>query len=351
MSRMILLTEGMSNPAEAKTATGLLRYRGEEVVAVFDSSCAGRTAREVFGVGGEIPFVESLAGLEADTLVMGIATAGGELPADWRAIIADALRRGMKIINGLHTFISDDPEFAPLASEHGGELIDVRRPPDDLVVSSNEARNTSCFRVHTVGHDCGVGKMLTALELTTALRERGHSAEFLATGQTGIMISGSGIPIDAVVSDFVAGAAEQLVLEHRDKEFVLIEGQGSLVHPLYSGVTLGLLHGCAPQAMVMGFDPTRTMIRHSEQDMPPLKDVIALYESMANVMSPSRVVAVAANTSSLDEDAARKLLDVLRESLDLPAADVVRFGCESIVDAVLEERLRLSEGASQGDRP
>ena len=217
-----------------------------------------------------------------------------------------------------------------------------------LLLSSNEACNTACFRVHTVGHDCGVGKMLTALELTAALRERGHTAEFLATGQTGIMISGAGIPIDAVVSDFIAGAAEQLVLENRDKDFVLIEGQGSLVHPLYSGVTLGLLHGCAPQAMVMGFDPTRTTIRHSEQEMPPLKKVIELYESMAKVMSPSRVVAVAANTSSLDEAAAQKLLAALRDNLGLPAADVVRFGCEPIVDAVLEERRRLSEGSSQG---
>ena len=348
MSRMILLTEGMSNPAEAKTATGLLRYRGEEVAAVYDSACAGRTAGEVLGVGGAIPFVDSLDGLEADTLVMGIATAGGELPGSWRAIISDALGGGMKILNGLHTFIADDPELASLAAEHGGELIDIRRPPADLVVSSNEACNTACFRVHTVGHDCGVGKMLTALELTAALRERGHTAEFLATGQTGIMISGAGIPIDAVASDFIAGAAEQLVLENRDKDFVLIEGQGSLVHPLYSGVTLGLLHGCAPQAMVMGFDPTRTTIRHSEQEMPPLKKVIELYESMANVMSPSRVVAVAANTSSLDEGAAQKLLAALRDNLGLPAADVVRFGCEPIVDAVLEERRRLSEGSSQG---
>ena len=151
-----------------------------------------------------------------------------------------------------------------------------------------------------------------------------------------------------MVSDFVAGAAEQLVLENRDKEFVLIEGQGSLVHPLYSGVTLGLLHGCAPQAMVMGFDPTRSTIRHSEQEMPPLREVIELYEAMANVMSPSRVVAVAANTSSLDEAGARKLLDTLQETLELPATDVVRFGCEPVVEAVLEERRRLGEDAGQG---
>ena len=157
MSRMILLTEGMSNPTEAKTATGLPRYRGEEVVAILDSACAGRTAREVFGIGGEVPVVKSLDGSEADTLVMGSATAGGELPGSWRTIIAEALRSGMKILNGLHTFIADDPELAPLAAEHGGELIDVRRPPADLVVSSNEARNAQCFRVHTVGHDCGVG--------------------------------------------------------------------------------------------------------------------------------------------------------------------------------------------------
>lgn len=345
MSRMVLLTEGMSNSEEAKTATGLLRYRGGEVVAVFDSSCVGKTAQEVFGLGGGTPFVDSLDGLEADTLVMGIATAGGELPSPWRQIIADALRAGMQILNGLHAFISDDPEFAPLAAEHGGSIIDVRRPPAGLVVSSNEARNTSCFRVHTVGHDCGVGKMLTALELTAAMRSRGHTAEFLATGQTGILISGKGIPIDAVVSDFVAGAAESLVLENRDNEFLFIEGQGSLVHPLYSGVTLGLLHGCAPQAMVMGFDPTRTTIRHSEEPMPPIEEVIGFYELMANVMAPSRVVAVAANTSSLEEVAAAEFLAGLEVDLDLPATDVVRFGCEPIVEALLEAR-RLTGGAT-----
>ena len=340
MDRMILLTEGMSNLEEAKTATGLLRYRSEEVVAVFDSTCGVKTAQEAFGVGGAVPFVDSLCGLEADTLVMGIAPAGGELPAQWRGIIADALKSGMTILNGLHTFIADDPQFAPLAVENGGEIIDVRRPPAGLVVSSNEARNTSCFRVHTVGHDCSVGKMLTALELTAAVRGRGYTAEFVATGQTGVMISGKGIAVDAVVSDFVAGAAEMLVLENRDREFLFIEGQGSLVHPLYSGVTLSLLHGCAPQAMVMGYDPTRKTIRHSEKPMPPVEEVIGLYEAMANVMAPSRVVAVAANTSSLEEAAARELLAGLEESLGLPAADVVRFGCEPVVEAVLAERRR-----------
>jgi uncharacterized NAD-dependent epimerase/dehydratase family protein len=338
MSRIVILTEGRSNPTDAKTATGVIRYRTDEVVAILDSAYAGRQAEEVLGVGGAIPFVGSLGEVEADTLLIGIAPAGGGLPPAWRATISEALRRGMNLVSGLHFFLADDPEFRELAARHGAKIHDVRRPPPGITVSRNLARHAACFRVHTIGHDCSVGKMLAAIEITAALKRRGRRAEFVATGQTGIMISGWGVPIDAVVSDFVAGAIESLVLEHEDQEFLLIEGQGSLIHPLYSGVTLGLLHGCAPQAMVMVYDPTRTDVRHCDMPMPPLEEVIEIYERLANVIAPSRVVALAVNASKLTAAEADAEVRRARERYGLPAADVLRHGSEAIVEAVLAAR-------------
>jgi uncharacterized NAD-dependent epimerase/dehydratase family protein len=338
MARIIILTEGKTNPYDAKTATGVLRYRPQDVVAVLDSTCTGRRAEELLDVGGDIPVVASLDAVEADALLIGIAPAGGGLPAAWRSLIAAALRRRMEVINGLHFFIGDDPEFHDLARRHGAKIYDVRKPPPGLTVAKNLAREAPCFRVHTVGHDCGVGKMLVAIELTQAVRDRGHTAEFLATGQTGIMIAGKGLPIDAIVSDFVAGATESLVLADQDKEFVFIEGQGSLVHPLYSGVTLGLLHGCSPQAMVMCYDASRTEVRNCGMPMPPLEEIIAIYERMASLLCPSRVVAVAANTSRLGDQEARDEVRRMERRVAVPCTDVIRFGCAPLTEAVLAAR-------------
>lgn len=335
MARIVLLTEGKSNPTEAKTATGVLRYRGDEVVAILDSTSAGKTAEEVLGVGGSVPFVASLGEVEADTLLIGIAPAGGGLPESWRKIIRKAIKSGMDIVSGLHTFLGDDSEFRELAKKHRVKLQDVRRPPAGLTVARNLARETPCFRVHTVGHDCSVGKKIAAMELAIALRKRGQRAEFVATGQTGIMISGRGVAVDAVVSDFVSGAIEAEVLELQDREFLVIEGQGSLVHPMYSAVTLGLLHGCAPQAMVMVVDPRRTEIRHSGIPMPPIEDVIAAYERLASFITPSRVIAVAVNTAGFSPAEARDQVRGFEKRLGLPATDVIRYGCDPLVEAVL----------------
>jgi uncharacterized NAD-dependent epimerase/dehydratase family protein len=332
---IVILTEGRSNPQDAKTASGLLRYRGEEVVALLDSTMKGRTAGEVFGWGGSIPFISRLSEGEADTLVIGIAPAGGGLPEAWRPILREAIERGMTIVNGLHFFLQDDAELSALARARGARLHDVRRPPPDLTVSANVAKDLPCFRVHTVGHDCNVGKMLNAIEVTAGLNSLGRRAEFVATGQTGIMVSGWGVPIDRVVSDFVAGAIEKLMVEHQTAEFLLIEGQGSLVHPLYSGVTLGLLHGCAPQAMIMCYEAGRTDVRHANMAMPPLGEVIRIYETMASIIRPSRVIAIASNTSLLAPREAERELKETEDRLGRPATDVVRFGSGKLVEAVL----------------
>ncbi len=341
MPRFVILTEGNSSPEGAKTAAALLRYRTSEVAAILDSERAGETAEKAFGVGGEIPIVARLSEAKADTLVVGIAPAGGSLPREWRKIIREAIRRGLDVVSGLHFFIGDDPEFRRLAARHRVRLIDLRRPPENPTVSADLARRTRCHRVHTVGHDCTVGKMVAAIEIARALERLGRDAEFVATGQTGILIAGWGVPVDRVVSDFVAGAIESAILEHQDREFLVIEGQGSLIHPFYSGVTLSLLHGCAPQTLVMVFDPTRKRIRHTDRPMPPLSELIRLYEEMASIVCPSRVVAVAANTHKLSPSEAKRVVLETEDRLGLPAADVIRDGPERIVRAILKRHAEL----------
>ncbi len=346
-NRIIILTEGKSNPLDAKTASGILRYRGGDVVALLDSTQKGRTAGEVFGVGGSIPFISRLDEIEADTLLIGIAPAGGGLPPTWRPILKEAIERGLSITSGLHFFLNEDPELAPLARARGVSIWDVRKPPDHLTVSANLARDLDCFRVHTIGHDCNVGKMITAFEVNDGLRRQGVMAEFVATGQTGIMITGWGTPIDRVPGDFISGAIEQVILEHRDAEILVIEGQGALIHPLFSGVTLGLLHGCAPQAMILCYEAGRRRIRHSGMDMLPLREVIDLNERMAGIILPSRVIGIAANTRRLGSEEAEREVKSTEDQLGLPTTDVVRFGAGKLVEAVLKARKNQTSQAEK----
>lgn len=253
--RLAILAEGAFEPLGAKTAVGVLRYRPGEVAAVVDSTRAGRTAAECVGCGGAVPVVASVAAAAAhgaDSLLIGIAPQGGTLPPPWRAAVLDALARGWDVLSGLHAFLADDAEFAAAAARGGGALLDVRRPPAERPVAAGRAAEVPALVVLTVGTDCNVGKMTAALEIAGALRARGVRAAFVATGQTGIVIADRGAPVDAVAADFVAGVTERLVLEAaRDADVVLVEGQGSLFHPAFSGVTLGLLHGACPAALVL----------------------------------------------------------------------------------------------------
>ena len=341
MPKIVILTEGKSNPADAKTATGILRYNPEDVAAILDSTCTGKTAHDVFGVGGTIPFISELKQAQADTLLIGIAPPGGVLPPAWKKIIREALTAGMHIISGLHYLLDDDPEFHELAERHGVRIQDLRRVPSDIAVSKNVAKDLGCHRVHTVGHDCSVGKMVASIELCRALDSRGYGSKFVATGQTGIMIDGSGVPVDRVIGDFVAGSIEEQVLKHKDAEFVVIEGQGSLVHPLYSGVTLGLLHGCAPQTMVLVFDPARKTLRSTSHPVPPLSAVIQCFEDLASFITPSKVVALAANTASLSASEADAAVKRTEDELGLVTSDLIRHGSDRIIDAIVARHVEL----------
>jgi uncharacterized NAD-dependent epimerase/dehydratase family protein len=339
--RIVLLAHG-GFPDWAKTATGVLRYGDQEVVAVLDRDRAGdRVADHLDGVP-DAPIVESFAdaaaaGGDVDALYIGIAPIGGGFDESWRPDVHAAIEAGCDVVSGLHYFLSEDEELAALAADYGVELVDVRRPPDDLTVAQGVADEVDARVVLTVGSDCSTGKMTTTLELTRAARERGLDAAFVPTGQTGIMIAGWGNPIDRVISDFTAGAVEEMVLAERDRDVLFVEGQGSIVHPAYSAVTCGILHGAMPDALVLTHVHGRDAIHDYEDTaVPPLDRLRDLYEDLAAPVAPTRVAAGALNTSSIDDEAAaRAAVADYAEAIDAPASDPLRFGVDDLLEAVL----------------
>ena len=339
--RMVLLTDGHSDPVTAKTASCLLRFCPEEVVAVLDRQASAKTSQELLGVGGAIPVVDSLnAASNADSLVIGIAPPGGRIPGSWRPLVIEAIQRGMTIYSGLHDFLYKDEEFSREAHRSGARLVDVRRNQEHEV-SGCQGLSDSCLRIHTVGQDCGVGKMLVSVELSRALNRANLKTKFIATGQTGILVEGDGCPVDSVVSDFLSGAVEKMILKHQHHDAVVVEGQGSLAHPRYSAVTLGLLHGCAPHAMILCYEAGRETfngLRHIS--LPSLRHLRSTYETMANLRSASKVIAVAMNSRLLSDQDAERERERIRGEFDLPVCDVVRHGADDLVNAVLDFRQR-----------
>ena len=342
--RLALLAEGHFAPGEAKTAIGVLRYRPDEVVAVIDSTQAGRTAEACVGTGGEIRVVARVseaASLGADSLLIGIAPQGGELPAAWRAIVNDALARGWDVFSGLHAFLADDSEFAAAARKSGATIHDVRRPPAARLVAAARAASLDALVALTVGSDCNVGKMTAALEIRDELAKRGVRAAFVATGQTGIFVADHGAAVDAIPADFVAGTVERLVLEAaEDADVVLVEGQGALHHPGYSGVTLGLLHGACPAAMILCHQADRHAIHYGQPGDPerptaPLPDLVRIYEQTASWVNPARVAGIALHTGGLEEPAARRACERAAAETGLPATDPVRFGASPLAEALV----------------
>ena len=337
--RYLILADGLFGPEESKTANACIRYTPERVVGIIDASKAGSTAQQVLGFGGDIPVVGTLeAGLALgpNALVIGIAPAGGQLPDAWLRLLAGAIENGLKIRSGLHTFIGDIPELAALAKKHDVAIYDLRRPPARLTVANGRVREVAATVVLTVGTDCNIGKMTTQLQLLGALRERGIRTNFAATGQTGILVEGRGIGVDAVIADFIAGAAEQLVLECAEgADLVLVEGQGSIIHPSYSGVTYGLLHGSMPHAQILCAQPSRTAINRCEWvKIPPLIDFVRLSEAVAAPLRVAPVIGISLNTYDLDEDTALRTIEKVRSETGLPATDTVRFDAEPLVDAI-----------------
>jgi len=331
-------------PDRAKTAVGILRYGDHDVAAVLDRTTAGERVRDHVSDVEDAPIVASFDEVpgSVDTLVIGISPIGGAFDETWRADVRAALERGSDVVAGLHYFLGDDEEFARLAAEHGGEIRDVRRPPDDLTVSDGTAGEVDATVVCTVGTDCSSGKMTTTFELVRAARERGVDAGVVPTGQTGIMIDGDGIAVDRVVSDFAAGAVERMVeARAEDHDLLVVEGQGALAHPAYSGVTAAIVHGSMPDAMVLCHVAGQEDVHGYEHvSIPPIEEYADLYERFAAPVSPAPVVAGAVNTSRLDEAAASDAVASVAGVIDAPATDPVRFGVDEILDEILEGQER-----------
>jgi uncharacterized NAD-dependent epimerase/dehydratase family protein len=258
------------------------------------------------------------------------------MPDHWRAWIAESIEAGLEIANGLHTLLADDAELVALAEKHGVRLWDVRVPPEGIPLFSGKSLDVPQRTVLTVGSDCAVGKMTVTLALTSAAVDAGVRAEFVATGQTGILIAGRGIAVDRVISDFTAGAAEQLVLESDpNSEVLMVEGQGSLWHPAYSGVTLGLLHGSSPEALVLCHQAGRDAIEEPPfTRLPSLNDMVATYELMASTVRPAPVACVALNTRGLTETQAAAEIDRIEADTGLPTGDVLRGDAPKLWAAV-----------------
>ena len=330
--RYAILAEGWFANRHAKTAHGLVAYGKDEVIAVIDSTLTGHRVLDVMpNLRRDAPIVGTLGEaleMSPTSILVGLAPAGGELPEGWMETLGEAADAELEIVSGLHQRLA--PELP------GARVWDVREPPEDVPLFSGEGFRVEPKVALTVGTNSAIGKMTATLEIERAAREAGLSTGFVATGQTGIVIEGWGICVDAVVSDFVAGASEQLVLEaaRRDPELILVEGQGSLGHPAYSGVTLGLLHGSCPDCLVLCTAPPDEEVFAGVPRPAPAR-VARLYEEVAALVKPAPVVAVSVNTRGLEDAEAAAFVASVADETGLPAADPFRGSAAPIFEAVL----------------
>jgi uncharacterized NAD-dependent epimerase/dehydratase family protein len=337
--RALLLAEGEFSPLGAKTAVCYLRYRGDDVVAVLDSTQAGRTTDQVVGIGGATPVVASITEAltySPEIAIVGTAPRGGRLDGGLRRILTECFGAGLDVVSGLHTLIADEPDLIGAARGANAHFWDVRRVPETGTVASGAGCSTGAKTVLVTGSDCNVGKMTVAVELFDEAERRGLRTAWAATGQTGIMLRGRGVCVDRVIADFIGGAAEELVnFEGRDMELVFVEGQGSLLHPGYGGVTLGLMFGVMPDCMVLAHHVGREHIRRYEVPVPAVAELVRLHETVMSPLKSSRVAAIALNSADLEMDEAKKAISDVRRETGLTATDPVRFGASEILDAVL----------------
>lgn len=337
----ILLHDGIRG-SQGKTGLALLRFSDANIVAVIDRQSAGESLLELTGIPQSVPIVATVAEAlpyQPDVLAIGIAPSGGALPDEWRQEIKQAAANGLSIANGLHTPLATDPELSQLLKPPDQWIWDIRREPPGLSVGSAAARSLSCLRVLTVGTDMGVGKMSTSLALHRASQERGLRSKFLATGQAGLMIAGDGIPLDAIRVDFASGAVEQMVMQFgHDHDIVHIEGQGSLGNPA-STATLPLIRGSQPTHLILVHRAGQSHLHKLPQVMiPPLREVVHLYETVARAggaFVPTNVAAIALNTWHLTDAEAQRAIAQVHIETGLPCTDPIRFGAAMLLDAIV----------------
>lgn len=324
----LLYLGNVTDPLAAKTARGIAVWRPELALGQFRRGSA-------IDLGLPDIRIEDAADRGARTLVLGVANAGGLMDDATVADVLAALGAGLHVASGLHQRVGDHPEIRAAATRAGRQLFDVRMPPDGLSVGTGEPRTGR--RLLTVGTDCAVGKMYTTLAIEREMRGRGVMADFRATGQTGILIAGDGVPVDAVFADFISGAVERLSPARSDEAWDLIEGQGSLFHPAFAGVSLGLLHGAQPDALVLCHQSGRPHMRHVPgRPLPDLGECLKRNLEAARLTNPGVVaIGVALNTSTLSADEARSACEQTEQQLGLPCQDPIADGVARIVDHLL----------------
>ena len=337
MSRYAILAIGAFDYIYSKTGNMLIRYRSDEVVVVIDPEQAGKTADKVLGWGGDIPCVASFSGAKDFSpthLVIGSAPPGGNLDDANRNEILEAIKYGCNIINGMHVFLNDDPELSAQAKKNNAGLTDLRKPPSPPNFPKGTWKNRTFPVLQVVGSDCDTGKMTTAWEITESLKKRNRKVEFIGTGQTGIILSGKGVAIDAVVSDFMAGEIEYCLDQlPKNTELAVVEGQGALNNMDYSGVTLGLLHGSMPDFMVFTHEPGRTLDA-SDHPIPDLKELMNMHMDLLNPFKKSRFLGMNFLTLKMDDELAVQTCSTAHGQYNIPVTDLVRFRGEELIDSI-----------------
>ena len=335
--RFVILCHGAFNYIKNKTGNMLIRYRPDEVVAVIDREKVGSISEKEVGVGGDTPVLKDFNAtkeLKPDTLVIGNATQGGFISDDYKEEIINAIKSGCDVISGMHQFLNDDKDLTGLAEEYGVRLVDLRRPPDppNFPVGSWQKRKVPVLLI--VGTDCDTGKMTTAWEVAVRLRSRNRKVEFIGTGQTGILLNGSGVPIDAVKADFMAGEIEHLIQSMpSETELVIVEGQGALTNQFYAGVTLGLMHGAMPDYMLMTHDPARDL-DVTDYPMTTMRHVMNLHTDLMKTFKDTMFIGINLLTFALDDDTALKTIDDAESEFNIPVTDLIRFGERDLIDAI-----------------
>ena len=336
--KIALFMEGHLQSEYGKMGFGVLRYATNEIVAVVDSKFAGHQLHDVTGIAHAAPIVSNLdAALEkgATVLILGIAPSGGRIPPDWMSLIEKALKAGLSIVNGLHDLLSD--RFASLCKKPNQWIWDVRVPQSTPPIATAKAAGLSCKRILFIGTDMAAGKMTAGLELYDWAQKQKINTGFVATGQIGITLTGKGIPLDAFKVDLACGAVEQAVLAYQDKDWILVEGQGSLLHP-GSTATLPLMRGSCPTHLILCHRAEKTHLKYPQHiKIPPLKEFIALNEQLATVFGTypqAKVAGIALNTSALSDAEAQAIIKTIEAETACPTTDVVRYGCEKLGKAI-----------------
>jgi len=315
----------------------LIRYQPDDVVAVIDPDKAGRTADDIIGIGGSLPVVGSFQDAlqyNPDTLVIGFAPPGGIINDKTRKEILIAIDEGCHIISGMHVFLNDDDEISDRAKNNDVLLTDLRRPPNPPHFPKGTWKDRNVPLLLVVGTDCDSGKMTTAWEITQRLRTRGKKVNFIGTGQTGILLGGSGVAVDAVIADFMAGELEYVIDRACDgADLVVVEGQGSINNYAYSGVTMGLIHGCMPDYFVLTHDPSRPL-DVLDHPIPDINDLIQLHLDLMRPFRKTRFLGINLLTFAIDEQNANNVIIEYEKEFGLATTDLVRFGDRELINAI-----------------